>query len=296
MRFTWTRKLGYKGVDEIIINEGGQTMSEQAQTVAAETEPLLVRHEPPLGWLVLNRPQVRNALNLHTWQLIVKGVAELRDDPDVRVIIMRGATPEAFISGADISEFPSLRANAEQARIYREAPGNATSALVNCPKPVIAMIAGICIGGGLQVALACDIRIGARGTRLGVPAARLGLAYPLDGVLSLVQVCGPANARDILMSARIFDAEEAYAMGLLNKLVEPAELEDHVRQYATRMASNAPLTMAAAKATIREALKDGAERDLTTIAAMVSGCFDSEDYREGVRAFMEKRSPRFAGS
>jgi len=169
---------------------------------------------------------VRNALNLRTWQLIVKGVAELNDDPDVRVIIMRGATPEAFISGADISEFPSLRANAEQARIYREAPGNATSAIINCPKPVIAMIAGICIGGGLQVALACDIRIGARGTRLGVPAARLGLAYPLDGVMSLVQVCGAANARDILMSARIFDADEAYAMGLLNKLVDLAELED----------------------------------------------------------------------
>jgi enoyl-CoA hydratase/carnithine racemase len=157
------------------------------------------------------------------------------------------------------------------------------------------MIAGICIGGGLQVALACDIRIGARGTRLGVPAARLGLAYPLDGVMSLVQVCGPANARDILMSARIFDAEEAYAMGLLNKLVEPAELEAYVRQYATRMASNAPLTMAAAKATIREGLKDGAERDLKTIAEMVSRCFDSEDYREGVRAFLEKRPPRFAG-
>jgi enoyl-CoA hydratase len=271
-------------------------MSEQVvKTAAGEPEPLLVRHEAPLGWLVLNRPQVRNALNLRTWQLIVKGVAELNDDPDVRVIIMRGATPEAFISGADISEFPSLRANAEQARIYREAPGNATSAIINCPKPVIAMIAGICIGGGLQVALACDIRIGARGTRLGVPAARLGLAYPLDGVMSLVQVAGAANARDILMSARIFDAEEAYAMGLLNKLVEVAELEDHVRQYATRMASNAPLTLAAAKATIREGLKDGADRDLKTIAEMVSRCFDSDDYREGVRAFMEKRQPRFAG-
>ena len=207
-------------------------MSEQVKTNVEELEPLLVRHEAPLGWLILNRPQVRNALNLRTWQLIVKGVAELDADPDVRVIIMRGATPEAFISGADISEFPSLRANAEQARIYREAPGNATSALINCPKPVIAMIAGICIGGGVQVALACDIRIGARGTRLGVPAARLGLAYPLDGVMSLVQVCGPANARDILMSARIFDAEEAYAMGLLNKLVEPAELEKVLSSFA----------------------------------------------------------------
>src|SRR5262249_11699397 len=132
-------------------------MNEQTNTLTPDSEPLLVRREAPLGWLILNRPQVRNALNLRTWQLIASGVGELAEDPEVRVIIMRGATPEAFISGADISEFPSLRANAEQARIYREAPGNATSAIVNCQKPVIAMIAGICIGGGLQVALACDV-------------------------------------------------------------------------------------------------------------------------------------------
>ncbi|HZO81493.1 MAG TPA: enoyl-CoA hydratase [Candidatus Binataceae bacterium] len=262
---------------------------------AQEAEPLLVRREAPLGWLIINRPQVRNALNLRTWQLIVKGVAELRDDPDVRVIVMRGATPEAFISGADISEFPSLRANAEQARIYRDAPGNATNALLNCPKPVIAMIAGICIGGGVQVALSCDIRIAARGTKMGIPAARLGLAYPLDGVMALAQVCGPANARDILMSARIFDADEAYAMGLVNKVVGPEELEPYVREYATRMASNAPLTMAAAKAAVREGLKDAAERDLGLVAELVSRCYDSEDYREGVRAFLEKRRPRFMG-
>ncbi len=270
-------------------------MNEQTTRVAAEPEPLLVRREAPIGWLVLNRPQVRNALNLRTWQLIASGIGELAADPEVRVIVMRGATPEAFISGADISEFPSLRANAEQARIYREAPGKATSAIVNCPKPVIAMIAGICIGGGVQVALACDVRIAARGTRMGIPAARLGLAYPFDGVMSLVSVCGAANARDILMSARIFDADEAYAMGLVNQLIEPAQLEEYVREYAMRMATNAPLTMAAAKAAIREGLKGDAERDLKAIAELVARCFDSEDYREGVRAFMEKRAPRFAG-
>jgi enoyl-CoA hydratase/carnithine racemase len=158
------------------------------------------------------------------------------------------------------------------------------------------MIAGICIGGGLQVALNCDIRIAARGTRFGIPAARLGLAYPLDGVLSLSNIAGPANARDILMSARIFEAEEALRMGLINRLAEPDQLEASVRDYATRMAANAPLTMATAKATIREGLRDAAERDHEKIAAMVAQCFNSEDYKEGVRAFLEKRTPRFKGN
>src|ERR1700751_2765375 len=228
--------------------------------------PLLVKHEAPLGWMIINRPERRNALNYETWVRMADAVNELNADPDVRVIIMRGGTPEAFISGADISEFPSHRANAEQARKYRSAPGDATNALVTSPKPVIAMIAGICMGGGLQVALSCDIRIAAKGTRFGIPAARLGLAYPLDGVLSLSQIAGSANARDILMSARIFDAEEALRMGLLTRIVEPSELEANVRDYALRMAANAPLTMAAAKATIREGLRDAAERDSTKIA------------------------------
>lgn len=261
----------------------------------ATENPVLVEHDAPLGWIIINRPEKRNALNFLAWQRIVAAMEELNADPAVRVIVMRGVTREAFISGADISEFPSHRANAEQARAYRSAPGNATSALTHSPKPVIAMIAGICIGGGLQVALSCDIRIAARGTRFGIPAARLGLAYPLDGVLSLAQIAGPANARDILISARIFGAEEALRMGLLNRLVEAEELETNVREYATRMAMNAPLTMAAAKATIREGLKDAADRDQAKIATMVAQCFDSEDYKEGVRAFLEKRPPRFEG-
>jgi enoyl-CoA hydratase len=269
--------------------------SEQEKTKADRENPVLVEHEAPLGWIIINRPEKRNALNFAAWRRIVEAMEELNADPAVRVIVMRGVTREAFISGADISEFPSHRANAEQARAYRSAPGNATDALTRSPKPVVAMIAGICMGGGLQVALSCDIRIAARGTRFGIPAARLGLAYPLDGVRTLSQIAGPANARDILMSARTFATEEALQMGLLNRLVEPDELEGNVREYATRMAANAPLTMAAAKATIREGLKDGVDQDQARIAAMVAQCFDSEDYKEGVRAFLEKRPPRFQG-
>src|SRR4029077_6738364 len=187
--------------------------------------------EPPLGWLIINRPHKRNALNFAAWKGIVEAMHELEADPDVRVIIMRGVTPEAFISGADISEFPEHQANAEQAKAYREMPGNASRALGNSPKPVIAMIQGLCIGGGVQVALSCDIRIGARGTRFGIPAARLGLAYPLEGVNALSQIVGPANARDILLSARLFETDEAFAMGLINRVVEPDALEETVREY-----------------------------------------------------------------
>lgn len=255
--------------------------------------PILVRREPPIGWTVFNRPQVRNALNLETWRMVADGVRELEEDPAVRVIIFRGGTPEAFAAGADISEFPANRADSEQARIYRETIDRTLRAITDCHKPVIAMISGPCVGGGVQVAIACDLRFASRTGRFGIPAGRLGLAYPFDSVVALTQLVGPANARDILYSARLFDAEEALAMGLVNRVLEPTELEGFVRRYAADVAANAPFTVAAAKASIRAALSDPAKRDLARVAGMIECCYDSEDYHEGVQAFLERRRPEF---
>jgi enoyl-CoA hydratase/carnithine racemase len=261
----------------------------------ADRDPLIVEHEPPIGWLILNRPEVRNALNMRTWSRIADGVSELDADPAIRVVVMRGATDVAFISGADISEFPRLRNDAAQARAYRDAPGRAIAALINSPKPTIAMIAGLCIGGGVQVALSCDLRIAAQGTRMGIPAARLGLAYPLEAIETLVNTVGHANAREILFSARLFDADEALSMGLVNRVVEPGKLKTFTIDYASKIAANAPLTVLSAKRAIGEALKDAAARDRKMLEQAATACFDSEDYKEGVRAFLEKRSPRFSG-
>jgi enoyl-CoA hydratase/carnithine racemase len=251
------------------------------------------RIEDRIAILTIDNPPV-NALSVAVQESLREAAARGMNDSDVDAVILLGAR-NTFIAGADISEFPAMRNDADQARAYREAPNRAIAALTECHKPVVEMISGVCIGGGVQVALSCDVRIAARGTRFGVPAARLGLAYPLDGVNALSNIVGPANARDILLSARLFDAEEALHMGLVNRLVDQEKLEENVRDYCLKMATNAPLTMAAAKVAIRESLKDREERDAKTVSTMVARCFDSDDYREGVRAFLEKRRPAFAG-
>jgi len=262
---------------------------------SGEKDPVLVFHEPPLGWLVLNRPEVRNALNLRTWQRIAEALDELEADAQVRVIILRGANHEAFIAGADISEFPRLRADAEQARAYEKAPARVVASLVASKKPAIAMIAGYCLGGGVQIALACDLRFAARETRLGIPAARLGLVYPPEAVRMLTQTVGPANARDLLLSGRDIDASEAAAMGLVNRVLEGRELESYTREYALKLARNAPLSMAAAKATVSFVCGLKHAPDLKQVEDAMWRSFDSEDFHEGVRAFLEKRRPTFSG-
>lgn len=264
--------------------------------VEASDDLLLIRREPPLAWLIVNRPQAHNALNAHVWERLADAAIELAAAREIRVVILRGAGEQAFISGADISEFRALRADAAATADYDRRSVRTWQALGEMPQPVIAMINGLCFGGGVAMALACDLRFAAAHARFAVPATRLGLSYPLEGGIDrLVHVVGPTHAADILLSARAFDAAEALHMGLLNRVVAGDALEAATRDYALAMAAGAPLTIAAHKRAIQESFKAPAARDTAALREAARRCFDSADYQEGIAAFLEKRRPKFEG-
>jgi enoyl-CoA hydratase/carnithine racemase len=259
------------------------------------TEKMLARKEGQIGWMIFNQPEKLNAVSYDMWKAVPEIVGDFLADDEVRVVVVTGAGGKAFVSGADISEFGEKRNSKENIEIYNAAGQAAHKALGGCPKPTVAMIQGYCIGGGLAVALDCDLRIASLGSRFGVPAAKLGLGYGYDGIARLSGLVNPARAKEIFFTARQFSGEEAYDMGLINRLVPADELDGYVRNYAETIAGNAPLTIAAAKLAVREYLKDPEQRDLAAVAAAVDGCFASQDYIEGRTAFMEKRKPRFKG-
>jgi enoyl-CoA hydratase len=265
------------------------------ETMNAETQKLIGKKDAPIGWMIFNNPERRNAVSTEMWEAIPNVLSAFDADPDVRVVVMTGAGDKAFVSGADISQFEDQRANREANERYSARSGAGAAALANLKKPSIAMIRGFCLGGGLAVALSCDLRICADDARFGIPAARLGLGYGFDGVRRLVDIVGPACTNEILFTARQFDAQEALRMGLVNRVVGVAELEDTARNYARTIGENAPLTVRASKMAVREALKDPARRKLEELEAAVAACFESADYAEGRRAFMEKRKPNFRG-
>lgn len=259
------------------------------------SDALLLHREPPLAWLLVNRPQARNALSAAVWDGLADAITALSADTEIRAIILRGAGEQAFISGADISEFRALRADAAATAAYDQRSGRAWAALMRAPQPVIAMIHGFCFGGGVAVALACDLRLASDDARFAVPATKLGLSYPFESVERLVHVVGPTHAADILLSARTLDSAEALHMGLINRSVAKAELEQTTRAYALAIAAGAPLTVAAHKRAIRESLRAPADRDMTGLREAMRHCFDSADYQEGIAAFLEKRPARFQG-
>ncbi len=259
------------------------------------TSKMLAEKDGAVGRIIFNNPARHNAVSLDMWQAVAQIMDDFEADPGVRVIVVTGAGGKAFVSGADISEFKEKRANEEAAAAYSKVSEAARLKLHETLKPTIAMIRGYCIGGGLATAIGCDIRIAAEGSRFGIPAAKLGLGYAYDGIKKLIDLVGPAYAREIFYTARQFSAEEALGMGLINRLVPEGELESYVKNYCDMIAANAPLTIRAAKQTVREALKDSGKRDMALCQRFVDECFASADYAEGRTAFMEKRRPVFTG-
>jgi enoyl-CoA hydratase len=259
------------------------------------TEKLVARKDGAVGWIVFNNPQKHNAVSLEMWEALPVVLDEFARDEQIRVVILRGEGEKAFISGADISQFKEKRSSAEAVATYNAASERASRALSEFSKPLLAMIRGYCIGGGLGVATACDLRVASDNSRFGVPAAKLGLGYRYSGIKRLVDLVGPSFTAEIFYTGRQFDAQEALQMGLVNRVLPVAELEKYVLDYATTITNNAPLTIAAVKRSLLEMRKDPGERDLALCQKMVEDCFASEDYREGRTAFMEKRKPVFRG-
>lgn len=250
--------------------------------------------EGRIGWIVFDHPERRNAISVGMWRQLPDAAKELEADDEVRVAILRGAGEVAFVSGADISEFASQRTG-EATRDYDADSARAVGALANFRKPLIAMIHGFCVGGGVAVSLAADLRYAADDAVFAIPAARLGLGYPMAGIEALAAAVGLSAAKEILFTARRFSAREAHQMGLVNAVLPKAELESSVRETAARIAANAPLTVSSVKLIARELAKSPAARDGEAAAASIRACVESEDYREGMRAFLGKRPPNFRG-
>ena len=259
------------------------------------TEKIIVEQTGAILRIIFNQPEKRNAVSLEMWEAVEAALTKYAPDPSVRVLIMSGAGGKAFVSGADISKFESERSSAEAVEYYNSTTTRVYDMVEAFPKPTIAQINGFCVGGGVALSVCCDIRICGEGSAFAIPAARLGLGYGFPGINRLANLVGPAFAKEIFFTARQFAAQEAYDMGLVNRVLPGHMLEAYVADYAKRIAENAPMTMSSVKAITADIQKAETERDRAHIDALVKACFDSEDYIEGRRAFMEKRKPQFKG-
>ena len=265
------------------------------ESIPLQTDKVLAKVVDGVGWLTLNNPDRRNAISLEMWQAIGDATAAFESRNEVRVVVVHGAGGKSFAAGADISEFEKYRADAGQKAQYARTAGRGQMGLADLSKPLIAMIDGHCIGGGLALALSADLRFATPASLFGIPAAKLGLGYEYPGLAALARLVGPSCAKDLLFSARFLEADEALRIGLVNFVVEPSRLEARVADYAKRIVANAPLTVHAAKMAVRVFERYSAIPEAEAVEQLVNRCFDSEDYKEGRRAFMEKRPPLFKG-
>jgi enoyl-CoA hydratase/carnithine racemase len=260
------------------------------------SDKILSRVEGAVGQVIFNNPERRNAVSLDMWEAVEGAVDGYAADPAVRLVVFSGAGGKAFVSGADISKFEDERASREAVKHYNATTARAYQKIERLAKPTIAKIDGYCVGGGVALAVCCDLRICGESSKFAVPAAKLGLGYGFAGVNRLVNLVGPSFAKEIFFTARLFTAEEAKAMGLVNRVVPDGEVAATVEETAATITANAPRTVNSIKFVVGEALKDPGERDLNRCASLVEACFDSKDYIEGRRAFMEKRKPVFTGT
>lgn len=244
--------------------------------------------------ITIDNPPRMNALNSEMWEALPRQIADAESDPEVRVIVLRGAGTRAFSAGADISEFDTARTGA-QAKHYDALNHSAFEAVAHCAKPTIAMIWGYCLGGGLEIAICCDLRVAATGASFAIPAAKLGIGYDVRWVRPLLTALSPAAAKELLFTGRRFSDQEALAMGLINQLHAPEELEAAALAVADEIATNAPLSVYAAKRAIDAMSAELQPAKLAELDALVAACFESDDYEEGRAAFAEKRKPQFRG-
>lgn len=258
-------------------------------------DKMIMRKDGPIGHMIFNNPEKHNAVSLEMWDAAEAILDDLQHDNYVRVVVLSGAGGKAFVSGADISKFETERGSEEAIRIYNDRIKSVYGRIEAFPKPTIAMIDGYCLGGGLNLAAVCDLRFCSAKSKFGMPAARLALGYPFSAIKRLMAIVGPGAAKDLMFSARRIDADEAFRIGLVQQVHADGDLEPAVSKYASNIAVNAPLTVRAMKLIALEVGKDPAERNMELCERLVADCFASEDYKEGRRAFMEKREPAFMG-
>ena len=276
---------------------------QQTSTVAADGSTreyaggkMLAARREGVGVVTFNQPSKHNAISVDMWGGLGEILDEFAADDTLRVVVVTGAGGRAFVSGADISQFEQQRNNADAQRAYDQQTSKGREKLSRFPKPTIAMIRGYCLGGGLAIAMQTDLRIASPDSQFGIPAAKLGIGYGLEGLRNLVSLVGPANARMIMYTGERFGADEALRIGLVNRVVAAADdLENHVFELAQTIANNAPLSVAASRLTISQLLLDPQNRDSDAVHRASVACFDSDDYREGRAAFLEKRKPQFKG-